>query len=75
MWERLHRLVLDELPEAKLIDWSRGGVDSVESERKRGRADRPQPTDRGKLSTVYHLLVDATGLLRVSLRSGGARRS
>ena len=29
VWDRLQRLVLGELSEAKLIDWSRGCIDSV----------------------------------------------
>jgi hypothetical protein len=29
VWDPLHRLVLDELSEAELIDWSRGCGDSV----------------------------------------------
>ncbi len=39
MWDRLHRLVLDELPEAELIDWSRGCVDSM-SVRPRRRPEK-----------------------------------
>jgi hypothetical protein len=41
--DRLHQLVLDELSEAEMIDWSRGCVDSVSVRRKGGRADRAQP--------------------------------
>ncbi len=36
VWDRLHRLVLDELSEAQLIDWSRGCIDSVSVRAKRG---------------------------------------
>ncbi len=36
VWDRLHRLVLDELSEAQRIDWSRGCVDSVSVRAKRG---------------------------------------
>jgi hypothetical protein len=39
VWDRLHRLVLDELPEAELIDWSRGCVDSM-SVRPRRRPEK-----------------------------------
>ena len=36
VWDRLHRLVLDELSENQLIDWSRGCIDSVSVRAKRG---------------------------------------
>jgi transposase len=36
VWDRLHRLVLDELSEPSLIDRSRGCVDSVSVRAKRG---------------------------------------
>lgn len=36
VWDRLHRLVLTELSEAELIDWSRGCIDSVSARAKRG---------------------------------------
>ena len=39
----LHRLVLDELSEAQLIDWSRGCIGSASVRARRGRADRAQP--------------------------------
>jgi transposase len=43
VWDRLHRLVLDELSEADVLDWSRASIDAVSVRAKRGRADRPQP--------------------------------
>jgi len=36
VWDRLHRLVLDELSEAQLLDWSRGCIDAVSVRSKRG---------------------------------------
>jgi transposase len=36
VWDRLHRLVLDGLSEAQLLDWSRGCIDSVSVRAKRG---------------------------------------
>ena len=36
VWDRLHRLVLDELSDAQLLDWSRGCVDGVSGRSKRG---------------------------------------
>jgi len=29
VWERLHRLMLDELSDAEVLDWSRGCIDSL----------------------------------------------
>jgi transposase len=29
VWERLHRLVFDELAEAELLDWSRASIDAL----------------------------------------------
>ena len=62
VWERLHQLVLDELSEAELLDWSRASVDAVSVRAKGGRTDRRNPTDRGRHGSKYHLLVDANGL-------------
>lgn len=36
VWDRLHQLVLDELSEAGLLDWSRGCIDGVSVRSKRG---------------------------------------
>jgi transposase len=36
VWDRLHRIVLEELSEAELLDWSRGCVDAVSVRAKRG---------------------------------------
>ncbi len=36
VWDRLRRLVLDELSEARLLDWSRGCIDSVSVRARRG---------------------------------------
>jgi transposase len=77
VWDRLHRLVLDELSENQLIDWSRGCIDSVSVRGKGGELTGPNPTDRGKPGTkyqllvdaTYHLLVDATGLILHTLLS------
>jgi hypothetical protein len=29
VWERLHRLMLDELSDAEVLEWSRGCIDSL----------------------------------------------
>jgi len=36
VWERLHRLVLDELSDADVLDWSRACIDGVAVRAKRG---------------------------------------
>lgn len=35
-WDQLHRAVLDELPEADVLDWGRASVDAVSVRAKRG---------------------------------------
>jgi transposase len=36
VWDRLHQLVLDELSEADVLDWSRASIDAVSVRAKRG---------------------------------------
>ena len=45
VWQRLHRVLLDELGRANRIDWSRAALDSASVPAKRGvqRPDRTQP--------------------------------
>jgi hypothetical protein len=61
VWARLHRLVLDQLGQQGLLDWSRAAVDSVRAKRK-GELTGPNPTDRGKAGIKYHVLCDRNGL-------------
>lgn len=42
VWKRLHQVLLDELHEARQIDWSRAAVDSSHV-RAKGGARRPAP--------------------------------
>jgi transposase len=42
VWERLHQVLLDELQDAKQLDWSRVAVDSSHV-RAKGGAQRPVP--------------------------------
>ena len=63
LWVQLHRLVLDRLGQQGLLDWSRAAVDSVSVRAKRkGELTGPNPTDRGKAGTKYHVLCDRNGL-------------
>jgi transposase len=43
VWWRVHRILLDHLGRANLIDWSRASLDSASIPAKRGREDRSQP--------------------------------
>lgn len=63
VWDQLHRVVLDRLGQAGVLDWSRAAVDSVSVRAKRrGDATGPSPTDRGKRGSKYHVLCDRNGL-------------
>jgi hypothetical protein len=55
--------VLDELSEADVLDWSRASIDAVSVRAKRGgELTGPNPTERGKSGSKYHLPVDRDGL-------------
>jgi transposase len=63
VWDRLHRLLLAELHEADKIDWSRAAVDSSFCRALGGGEDTGRnPTDRGKLGSKHHAVVDARGI-------------
>ena len=62
VWDRLHRLVLDELSDVELLDWSRGCVDAVAVRSKGGRADRAQPHRPRQSRIEVPPLCDANGL-------------
>jgi transposase len=63
VWQRLHGLLLSELREADLLDWSRAAADSTKARALGGGDDTgPNSTDRGKLGTKHHVLTDAQGV-------------
>lgn len=63
VWDRLHLVLLKKLDDAGRIDWERAAVDSGSVPAPGGGADTgPNPTDRRKLGTKHHVLVDGTGL-------------
>jgi transposase len=63
VWQQLHAALLDELGRAEGIDWSRICLDSLSVRAKRGvELTGPNPTDRGKPGSKYHLLVDRRGI-------------
>ncbi|ODT97833.1 MAG: transposase, partial [Planctomycetes bacterium SCN 63-9] len=59
---RLHEVLLAELNEAELIDWSKAAVDS-RSLRALGGGEEtgPSPVDRRKKGSKHHVIVDARG--------------
>jgi transposase len=63
IWAMLHQGILNWLGDVDAVDWSRASVDSVSVRAKRGGEHTgPNPTDRGKLGSKYHFLVDRHGL-------------
>jgi transposase len=63
VWERLHATLLNWLGDGGQIDWSRASVDSISVSAKRRGADTgPNPVDRGKRGSKYHLVVDRSGV-------------
>ena len=59
--QRLHETLLNWLGDEAAIDWSRASVDSLERPRQKGGDQTgPNPVDRGKLGSKYHLVVDRT---------------
>jgi transposase len=74
VWDKLHQLLLDELRAADKIDWSRAAVDSSSVRAVGGGEETgPNPTDRRKLGSKHHLVVDGQGVpLQVQL--SGANR-
>ena len=63
VWQRLQQLLLDQLGRDGRLDWSRASLDSLERARQAGGClTGPNPTDRGKPGSKYHLLVDRGGI-------------
>jgi hypothetical protein len=59
----VHRVVLNWLGDLDAIDWSPASVDSISVRAERGGEHTgPNPTDRGKAGTKYHVLVDRQGV-------------
>src|SRR5215210_4383250 len=63
IWQAFHHTLLDRLGRAGLIDWSRCSLDAASLPAKAGgAATGPNPTDRGKLGSKRHLVVDRKGI-------------
>ncbi len=73
VWERLHLALLKRLREHDQIDWSRASVDGATVASPGGEQTGPNPTDRGKLGSKRHLVVDRRGV-PLALMVTGANR-
>jgi transposase len=74
VWDRLHKILLDELGDDGLIDWSRTLIDSAASKApKGGDLTGPNPTDRRKKGSKHHVITDAQGI-PLAIELTGAQR-
>jgi transposase len=74
IWDRLHEVLLDELGDRGLIDWSRALIDSATSKApKGGELTGPSPTDRRKKGSKHHVITDAGGV-PLAIELTGANR-
>lgn len=63
VWGKLHLAMLIRLREHDQIDWSRASIDGASVASPRGGSETdPNPTDRGKLGSKRHIVVDARGV-------------
>ena len=58
VWRRLHRTLLQRLQDAGRIDWTRASLDSASVPAPGGDQTGKDPTNRGKLGTKRHVVVD-----------------
>jgi len=77
VWRRVHQVILNWLGDLDAIDWSRASLDSISIRAKRGGEHTgPNPTDRGKAGSKYHVLVDRQGVpLAVQLSAANVHDS
>lgn len=63
LWDKLHQVLLDQLGRGGHLDWSRAAADSASVRAKGGGLKTGRnPTDRGKLGSKHHLLVERQGI-------------
>ncbi|MCG7374111.1 IS5 family transposase [Pseudomonas luteola] len=63
VWTKLHLALLQPLREHDQIGWSRASIDGASVASPRGGSETgPNPTDRGKLGSKRHIVVDARGI-------------
>ena len=74
VWQRLHETLLNWLGDEAAIDWSPGQRGQPERPgEKGGEQTGPNPVDRGKPGSKYHLVVDRNGIpLAVRLSAANA---
>ena len=74
VWQQLHQMLLNWLGDEAAIAWCRTSVGSLSVRAKRGEQTGPNPVDRGKPGSKYHLVVDQHGIpLAVRLSAANAR--
>jgi transposase len=63
VWDRVLQVLLDRLGQQDRIDWSRASIDAG-AVRAKGGGEKTgrNPTDRGKLGSKHHLIVDRNGV-------------
>ncbi|MFC7519748.1 IS5 family transposase [Xanthomonas populi] len=62
VWHRLHQVLLAELRRVQTLDLSRASLDAASVASPGGAYTGPNPTDRGKLGSKRHLIVDRNGV-------------
>jgi transposase len=63
VWKRLHQALLQQLSDAGHIDWKRASLDSASVPAPGGGEQTGKyPTNRGKLGTKRHIVVDRNGV-------------
>ncbi|MEV4257151.1 IS5 family transposase [Spirillospora sp. NPDC049652] len=74
VWERLHRLLLEELHAAGDLDWSSAVIDSSHVRAlKGGPKTGASPVDRGRPGSKHHILTDGHGTPLALALTGGNR--
>lgn len=74
VFQKLYEVLLAKLHAADKIDWSRVIIDSAKMKAPRGGLNTgPNPTDRRKLWSKVHILVDARGI-PLAMKLTGANR-
>nr|WP_322074466.1 IS5 family transposase [Burkholderia cepacia] len=74
VWAKLHLAMLRRLREHDQIDWERASIDGASVFQPPGGAETgPNPTDRGKLGSKRHIVVDGRGI-SLAITVTGANR-
>lgn len=74
IWDRIRAAILARLNRAGEIDWRRGSIDSGSVRSPGGGAmTGPNPTDRRKLGSKHHILVDGRGIPLAVMTTGANR--